>query len=124
MGEEKEISQMLGSSFEITLKDGKKYKLGQLTVSDLVYFEEKFGSIDVLFTGSTKKPFTVILNVLYRLLLKNQPELQFEDLDKILPVNFLTSSPELLNYIISQLGGSIKEGSDPKNPLKPIEKVS
>lgn len=116
MGEEK-ISQMLGQDIEVQLGDGKNYKLGQLSILDLMYFEEKFGSINILY--SSEKQFTVILHILYCVLRKNHPNLKFEDLDKLLPIKFLNEHPEIVEIITKQVMGSLNQETKDSNPPQP-----
>jgi hypothetical protein len=108
-----EVKKMIGSSVEMELGDGLKYRLGQFTVTDLVYFEEKFGTADVLFNN--KKPFTIILHVLYCILKKHKPELKFEDLDTLLPFSFVNAHPEIIEYVTQQLTGQKTDKAE-KNP--------
>lgn len=115
MEEKKEISQLFGQNVEIQLADGKTYKLGTLGVLDLIYFEEKFGSVDVLY--KPEKQFTIIMHVLYCVLKKNHPDLRFEDLDTLLPFYFLNQHPEIIETISSRITGGIKQ----ENPPKPAE---
>ncbi len=119
MAEEKQVSQMLGQELEMQLADGKTYKLGQFGILDLVYFEERFGSLDILFNA--KKPFTVIVHILYCILKKNYPDLKLEDLDKLIPFDFLNKHPEIIEFVTQQIAGTTKpigEG-DSKNFPKP-----
>jgi len=116
MGEgNQEVKQMLGGVKTMKLGDGKEYSLGQFSVIDLVYFEEKFGTADVLFNN--KKPFTVILHVLYCMLKKFKPEMKFEDLDVLLPFTFVNTHPEIIEYVTLQLTGQ-KIESNPQVPVK------
>lgn len=119
MVEEKQVSQMLGQELEMQLGDGKVYKLGQFGILDLMYFEEKFGSLDILFNN--KKPFTVIVHILYCILKKNYPDLKLEDLDKLVPFDFLNRHPEIIEFVTQQIAGTTKptEEGGLKNSPKP-----
>jgi len=115
MEEKKEISQMLGKSVELTLADGKTYKLGQMGILDLAYIEEKFGTINVLF--SNDKPLSVISHILFCLMRRNHPNVKFEDLNDLLSLGFINKHPEVIKTIQDQLIGEITES----NPPKPAE---
>lgn len=123
-GDNQSVSQMLGKKVELTLGDGKKYKLGQFSILDLAYFEEKFGSTEILFDN--KKQFTVILNILYCILKKNHPEIKYEDLGDLLPFSFLQEHPEIVELITKQVSGSIQpKAQDPnfqKSEINQVEK--
>jgi hypothetical protein len=116
---ENKINTALGNPVEVVLGDGKTYKLGQFGIIDLAYFEDKFGTIDVLF--SQHKKFTVLLNVLYCVLRKNHPNIKFEDLDALLPFEFINSHPEIFEIVTKRVMGmgSQKEESPIKNSPEP-----
>ena len=118
MAEEKEISQMLAKDVVVTLADGHDYTLSQLGILDLAYFEEKFGTINVLFNND--KPFTVIMHILYCLLKKHQPLLTIEDLNRLVTFAFINEHPEIIEIITKQLGGQAQKKQE--NPPSPAEK--
>jgi hypothetical protein len=116
MEEKKEVSQMLGKTVGITLADGKDYKLGQMGILDLVYFEEKFGTINVLFTND--KPFSVLVHILFCLLKQNHPNIKFEDLNNLLSFQFINKHPEIIKIIQEQLVGALEEKTNPPQPVE------
>jgi len=118
MAEEKEISQMLAKDVVVTLADGHDYTLSQLGILDLAYFEEKFGTINVIFNND--KPFTVIMHILYCLLKKHQPLLTIEDLNRLVTFAFINEHPEIIEIITKQLGGQAQKKQE--NPPSPAEK--
>ena len=112
------VGQMLGKNIDVVLGDGKTYKLGQLSILDLVYLEEKFGSIDILF--DKQKQFTSIVHILYCILKKNYPDLKLEDLGALLPFSYLNEHPEIMEVIVKQIGGNIQPKTDPNSPKPEI----
>ena len=118
MVEEKEIGQMLAKEVEVTLADGHDYKLSQLGILDLAYFEEKFGTINVLFNND--KPFTVIMHILYCLMKKHQPLLKIEDLNNLVTFAYINEHPEIIEMITKQMGGQVVKKET--NPPLPAEK--
>jgi hypothetical protein len=118
---ENKINTILGNNIEVVLGDGKTYKLGQFDIIDLAYFEDKFGTIDVLF--SQQKKFTVLLNVLYCVLRKNHPNIKFEDLDTLLPFAFINEHPEIFEIVTKRVmgmgSGTPKDEAPIKNSPEP-----
>ena len=119
----KEISAMLGNCKEFVLGDGARHKFAPLTILDLTYFEEVFGSIQALY--EPQKQFTKILHLIYRSMLKNEPKIKFEDLDRLFPLEFINQNANIMGDISQWLvgslhGGKSNEATDSKNVPTPI----